>query len=178
MGKKTVVEEALKSFGLGSLLDALKHSEAFKKRLEEVNKQIEENLKKGSGKRQPKVMYSFSVRTLSEAPGPQRVSPPRGRRASTYRERPPRQPARTEKLEPKSESFVDVFDERDCISVIVALPGLEKDELSVELEGETLLLSAGTFRQEVQLPCPVHGHPKVTFKNGIFDIKLRKKQSE
>ena len=180
MAKKTVVEEVLKSFGLGSVVDALKNSEAFKNRLEEVNKEIEENLKKGTEEKQPKVMYSFSVRTLSgtssQQPGlPPSGRPPRSRPPFPRQGRPLPKATQGEKLEAKQESFIDILDEGDSISVIAALPMVRKEELGIELRGEKLVLSAGAFRKEINLPCPVEGNPEVNFKNGVFDIRLQKK---
>jgi HSP20 family molecular chaperone IbpA len=180
MAKKTVVEEVLKSFGLGSVVDALKNSEAFKKRLEEVNKEIEENLKKGTGEKEPEVVYSFSVRTLRGSPGvpqgiPPSARPPRERQPFTRRERPMPKAAKGEKLEAKQELFIDIFDEGDYISVMATLPQVKKEELGVELAGETLVLTAGAFRKEVNLPCRVEAPPEVNFKNGVFDIRLQKK---
>lgn len=183
MAKKTVVEEVLKTFGLGSLVDALTNSEAFKNRLEEVNKQIEENLKKGVGGKRPEVMYSFTVRTLGEASGapqgfPPSGRPPRSKQPPAPREGRVRRASAGERLQTKPEAFVDIFDEGDHISVIATLPMVKADELSVELKGQMLVLLAGDFRKEVNLPCPVAGHPQVSFKNGVFDICLQKKPSE
>ena len=183
MAKKTVVEEVLKTFGLGSLVDALKNSEAFKNRLEEVSKQVEENLKKGVGSRRPEVMYSFTVRTLGESTGapqgfPPPGRPPKGRPPSARRGDRVRPASAGEGLETKPEAFVDIFDEGDHVSVIATLPMVKKDELSVELKGQMLVLLAGDFRKEVNLPCPVEGRPEVSFKNGVFDIRMQKKISE
>lgn len=77
------------------------------------------------------------------------------------------------------EPVVDVLDEGPHLVVISELPGVTKDEISIEIDGSTLKLSApGTrhcFRREVNLPVPAEPVPlSNSFKNGILELTLKK----
>ncbi len=90
---------------------------------------------------------------------------------------------------------VDIFDEGNHIVVKSELPGLTKDEISVELIGNTLCISGekkaeekvdrkgyfrmersyGSFRRNLTLPEGIdYGKAKADFKNGVLEIKLPK----
>ncbi|MFQ5795151.1 MAG: hypothetical protein ACE5JP_08890 [Candidatus Bipolaricaulia bacterium] len=164
--KSEIAEEFFKELGLGGLIDRLKRSEVFRKRMEEVNRQIEENLERGveGGQVRPRVRYGFSMRTLTSRPsqGLKERWTPRGRQG---REKQPQEP----------EPFVETFDEGGFIDVIATFPGVEEEQqLKVEVKENVLLLSAGSYREEIELPGPVRGKPQVRFKNGVFGIKLEK----
>ena len=77
------------------------------------------------------------------------------------------------------EPLVDIFDEGDCILVIVEVPGAEEDSIRVELENYTLKLRAGgryrTYRGEVGLPAEVqHNSLAWTLNNGSIELRLKR----
>ena len=77
------------------------------------------------------------------------------------------------------EPLVDVFDEGDYLSVIFELPGVEKENLNFEINGDILDLSAQTsgrkYKKELLLPCAVDSQPReFTYINGILELKLGK----
>ena len=90
---------------------------------------------------------------------------------------------------------VDLFEEKDEIVVKAELPGMEKDNIEVNLTDHTLTIkgekkkeeevkeekyyrserSYGAFVRTLELPADVHGDKaKATFKNGILEVRLPK----
>ena len=91
--------------------------------------------------------------------------------------------------------MVDVFEEKDDIVVKAELPGLEKDNIEVNLADHTLTIkgekkkeeevkrenyyraerSYGSFLRTLELPREVHADKvKASFKNGILEIRMPK----
>lgn len=79
------------------------------------------------------------------------------------------------------EPMVDVFDEADHILVVAELPGVEEGDISHEIRGDVLTLSAETaersYHKELLLPCAIaQGRTESAYKNGILELKLWKRQ--
>ena len=76
------------------------------------------------------------------------------------------------------EPLVDVFDEGDEILVVAELPGVEQDDIRLEVSDDVLSLSTvgdGRFAKEILLPSAVEpGTMKTTCKNGVLEIRLAK----
>jgi len=78
------------------------------------------------------------------------------------------------------EPIVDIFDEGDKLVVIAELPGVEESDVSFEVKDDILNLSAEAkdrkYSKEVLLPSSVDANSaESSYKNGILEIKLRKK---
>jgi len=78
------------------------------------------------------------------------------------------------------EPIVDVFDEGEKLVVIAELPGVEESDIHLEVRDDILNLTAEAegrkYSKEVLLPSPVDaGSMESSYKNGILEIKLRKK---
>jgi HSP20 family protein len=78
------------------------------------------------------------------------------------------------------EPIVDVFDEGEKLVVIAELPGVEERDIHLEAKDDILILSAEArdrkYSKEVLLPSSVDADSmESTYKNGILEIKLRKK---
>ena len=78
------------------------------------------------------------------------------------------------------EPIVDVFDEGEKLVVIAELPGVEEGDIHLEVKDDILDLSAEAkdrkYSKEVLLPSTVDaGSMESSYKNGILEIKLRKK---
>ena len=76
--------------------------------------------------------------------------------------------------------IVDVFDEGDKLVVIAELPGVEERDIHFEVKDDILNLSAEAndrkYSKEVLLPSPVDADSaEASYKNGILEIKLRKR---
>jgi len=78
------------------------------------------------------------------------------------------------------EPLVDVLDEGERLVVIAELPGVEQEDIHVEVKDDILEITAETedkkYAKEVLLPSPVDAHTlETSCKNGILTIKLAKK---
>ncbi len=90
---------------------------------------------------------------------------------------------------------LDVYEEKDDIIVKAELPGMDKDEIEVDILDSELILkgekkkeekveekdyyrcerSYGAFRRAVELPMDVQADKiKASFKNGILEVRLPK----
>jgi HSP20 family protein len=102
--------------------------------------------------------------------------------------------SRTDELELRAPA-VDVFEEKDDIVVKAELPGIEKDNIEVNLTDHTLTIkgekkkeeevkeenyyrserSYGSFVRTVELPKDVRSDKvKAAFKNGILEVRMPK----
>jgi HSP20 family protein len=78
------------------------------------------------------------------------------------------------------EPLVDVLDEGDKLVVIAEIPGVEAEDIHIEIKEDILELTAEAkdrkYSKEVLLPSPVDANTMGScYKNGILEIKLRKK---
>lgn len=90
---------------------------------------------------------------------------------------------------------IDLYEEKDDIVVKVELPGMEKDNIQVNLSDHTLTIKGekkkeqeikeknyyrserayGSFIRTLELPKDVHGDKvKASFKNGVLEVRLPK----
>ncbi|MEK7211989.1 MAG: Hsp20/alpha crystallin family protein, partial [Patescibacteria group bacterium] len=76
------------------------------------------------------------------------------------------------------EPLVDVFDEQDSIMVIAELPGVQENEIKLEVKGDVLNLETTgekKYAKEVLLPAKVNNaSQEMSFKNGILEVKFKK----
>jgi len=82
-------------------------------------------------------------------------------------------------VEEVREPIVDVFDEGEHLVVIAELPGVEEDNIHLEVKGDILNLTAEgkdrRYSKEVLLPSPVEAAAmESSYKNGILKVRLRK----
>lgn len=148
--------------GLGRLIESLERSPAFKERLRKIDEEVE--------------------RKLGEGPSHIPMGMPPGARGRAAGGKPFVKvgpgTTRAEAPAPK-EPPADVFDEEDCIKVIAEMPGVEEDDISIDLREDNLVLSVDIpgrrYRHELRLPCKPKGGLKKTYKNGILEVTMRKK---
>lgn len=90
---------------------------------------------------------------------------------------------------------LDVYEEKDSVVVKAELPGMKKEDVEVNLAGETLVIkgekkedkevkeddyyrrerSYGSFLRTIALPCDVKsGEIKASFKDGVLEIRMPK----
>jgi len=164
MAEKKKGEEEV-GFGLGGLFkgvgDLLNHVSKLAEQAEGFKKTGE--IKLGE---KVKGIYGFNIRTLA---GGEPVVETFGNIKKT-----PKGPVVEEVREP----IVDVFDEKDHISVIAEISGVAAEDIKVDVKGDILKLSAATgdrkYSKEVLLPSKIKGEPEIAYKNGILEIKLKK----
>lgn len=170
-----IVEGILKEFGriipgLEGLLKGVMRSPAFKEKLGQIEKEIERKIKEAPLKR-----------GVEKARGIPMGIPPgvRGRPTERYfvkerslAEKPKGPPPKPE------EKPVDIFDEEDHIKVIAEIPGVEEDDIKIDLRNNILTISVDIpdrkYHQELKLPCEPKGKLEKTYKNGILEIKIMK----
>ena len=79
------------------------------------------------------------------------------------------------------EPLVNVFDKGDKIYVVAELPGVEKEQIKLDINGNKLILTATgkdrKYRKIVELNSPVENEADATFKNGILEVHLKKKKT-
>ena len=77
------------------------------------------------------------------------------------------------------EPLVDVFDEQDRLLIVAEMPGVEPEDVHVDLSDHTLTLSAERgerrYRKAIEVaPDLERGHVEVSYKNGITEISCAK----
>lgn len=91
----------------------------------------------------------------------------------------PRKVKREAPVHEVREPIVDVFDEEKHTLVVVEMPGVAREDVSVEVEGDIVTIEAkrGTvrYRKEVLLPAPASKKKmSLSSSNGVFELKFRK----
>lgn len=77
------------------------------------------------------------------------------------------------------EPMVDLFDEADHVLLVVEVPGIRSEDVSLELHDDVLVLAAESndkkYRKEVLLPESFAAEQmSFTCHNGVLEIRLRK----
>ena len=80
-----------------------------------------------------------------------------------------------------AETHVDIHEESDAVRVIADLPGVEKDDIDLQCDGETLTISAASDHREyderVRLPARVDEHSaSATYNNGVLEVSFDKSE--
>ncbi len=157
----SIVEGVVGQFipGLGGLVKALENSSPeFRKRIAETDAEIKHRIETGWSSK-PKVEYGISVKPLVLE------------RKGIKEER--------EKAEPPSERepIIDIFEEKDFISVIAELPGVEEKDIVTKLIDKTLEISAGKYSKVIKLPSNPKSIIERTYKNGLLQLKIERKEN-
>ena len=154
--------------GLGDLISSLEKSDAFQERLKSVDAEIETRLRTGT-------LQGTGGTERRGGRAPILGRPPGGKSRHAKQTAPP---ARREPPVTVEEPLVDIFDEKDHIRVVAALPGVEEEDIKVVLDGAQMTISADTpdrkYRKEVALPSVPKGEVERIYKNGIFGMTLGK----
>ncbi len=81
-------------------------------------------------------------------------------------------------LSDKREPLIDILDEKDIVRVIAELPGVEKEDINLAIEGKKLSISVDAARKyfrTVEIPSAVDVESiKAIYKNGILEVTLKK----
>ncbi|AWR96622.1 Hsp20 family protein [Acidianus sulfidivorans JP7] len=80
------------------------------------------------------------------------------------------------------EPLVDVIEKGDEVRVIAEVPGVDKNNIKVKVNGVKLTISAQEgdkkFYKEVELPAEVdENSAKANYKNGVLEIIFKKKET-
>lgn len=142
--------------GLGGIVKALeKSSPEFRKRIAETDEEIKHRIETGWNSK-PRIEYGISIKPLVPE-----------RKVAQIKEE--------EKAEePEREPIIDVFEEKDYISVIAELPGIEEKDIGTKLTGNTLEISAGKHSRTVKLPSIPKSIIERTYRHGILQLKIER----
>jgi|GEM_PF-221117 len=153
--------------GLSGIIKALeKSSPEFRKRIAETDSEIKHRLDTGWSNK-PVVDYHFSTRPLSSRKG-------------TAGRAPTKAPAPQVKLPangPAREPIIDIFEDKDYITVIAELPGIPEADLDAKLAGQSLEIHAGELCKKIDLPSTPRSIVERSYKNGIFQLKISREDN-
>lgn len=81
------------------------------------------------------------------------------------------------------EPLVDVIDGKEEVTVIAELPGVDKDDISLDADDRTLIINVDkhTRRYYKELDMPAEIDPdtiKAAYKNGILEVKIKRKHTK
>ena len=79
----------------------------------------------------------------------------------------------------RREPITDIFDEKNEIVVIAEMPGIEQDDIKIDLKEDILEISAvsksRSYSKEMLLPAKVSKQNlRHKFTNGILEIRIKK----
>jgi len=147
--------------GLGELFKGLEKSPAFKERLKKIDKEVERKLKEAPLKKTEEGKFKIRGRFEARYLAPDKPSMRKEVSLPMPQERP-----------------VDIFDEKDYIKVIAEIPGVEEEDIKINLEKDGLTISVDVsdhkYHQEVKLPCEPKGKLEKFYRNGILEVKINK----
>jgi len=147
--------------GLGGIIKSLEESSPeFRKRIADTDAEIKHRIDVGWSSK-PVVDYHVSTRPLGHGPG-------HAARRAAPRTESVKMPASA----PHREPIVDVMEGKDGIMIIAELPGVSEEDLLMNLEGDTLEITAGQFSKKIAMPRTAKSIIEKSFKNGILHIKL------
>ncbi len=147
--------------GLGGIVRALeKSSPEFRRRIAQTDAEIEHRLESGWSIK-PRVNYGISIRPLTERKG---IKP------KSLKKEPEEERVETDAGEP----IIDIFEEKDYISVIAELPGIEEKDIETKLKGDALEISAGKYCKTIRLPSVPKSIIERTYNNGILQLKIER----
>ncbi len=77
------------------------------------------------------------------------------------------------------EPLTDIIERADSVSVTIEMPGVEKDEIDLDIDGRRLIVKVDNpqrrYHKVIELPCGVDEESvRATFKNGVLDVNLTK----
>ncbi|MFZ3149075.1 MAG: Hsp20/alpha crystallin family protein [Methanothrix sp.] len=158
-----IVQNVVSQFipGLGGIIKSLEESSPeFRQRIADTDAEIKHRIDVGWSSK-PVVDYHVSTRPLGHGPGHgARKAAPRTESVKMPETAPYRQP------------IVDVMEGTDGITIIAELPGVSEEDLLMNLDGETLEITAGQFSKKIAMPRSAKSIIEKSFKNGILHLKL------
>lgn len=83
------------------------------------------------------------------------------------------------KVDEEREPITDIFNEKTELVIIAEMPGIEENEIKIELKEDILEISAAgknrTYRKELLLPVKtIRKNLRQKFTNGILEIRIKK----
>ena len=104
-------------------------------------------------------------------------------RIEDFGNRPIRTPDGEPQISEEREPLTDIIEGDDDVAVTVELPGVEKEDIDLNVTKDTLEIKVDTpqrkYHKIVDLPCDVIPKTtKATYKNGVLDIAIKRKEKK
>ena len=104
-------------------------------------------------------------------------------RIEDFGNRPIRTPDGEPQISEEREPLTDIIEGDDDVAVTVELPGVEKEDIDLNVTKDTLEIRVDTpqrkYHKIVDLPCDVVPKTtKATYKNGVLDIVIKRKEKK
>lgn len=123
------------------------------------------------GDKEMKGVYGFTMRTMAGPGGSRR---PVVEHFGNIKKR-----SKGPVVEETREPIVDVFDEKEAITVVAEMPGVAHDEITFDIHGDVVeLWTTGKrkYKKEILLPGSADETSATSsYNNGMFELKLKKK---
>jgi HSP20 family protein len=167
--KEWEIDFGIGKLSLGGLFEGIERLVDLATKLKEKGGEIRKegemdlsHLKEGM-----KGVFGFSIKT---AVGGKPIIEPFGNIKKT-----PRGPTVDEIREP----ITDVFDEGEEILILAEMPGVNQEDIKVDLKGDILGITAQTgdrkYHKEILLPAKIKSETLTfSYKNGILEIRIKK----
>ena len=166
--KEKKVEADFDLFGLGGLFKGIEKLVDLAGKLEEsggIKKEGEINfdhIKKGM-----KGVYGFTINTAGGGT-------PKVETFGNIKKTP-----EGPKVDEEREPITDIFDEKNEIMIIAEMPGIEENDIKIDLKEDILEISAVSknrnYRKELLLPVKmIKSNLRHKFTNGILEIRIKK----
>jgi len=150
--------------GLGGLFKGLEKSPAFKERLKKIDEEVERKFKETPLKKTEEGKFRIKGRFEARYLAPDKPSMRKEVSPPMPQERP-----------------ADIFDEKDYIKVIAEIPGVEEEDIKINLEKDGLTISVNVpdhkYHQQLRLPCEPKGKLEKFYRNGILEVKIQKAEN-
>jgi len=112
-----------------------------------------------------------------------KIGPDGKPRIQEFGNRPSKTPKGTSIISEEREPITDIIEEKNDVAITVELPGVDKEDIDLSVKEGSLEINVDTphrkYHKLVDLPCYVKAKTtKATYKNGILDIVIEKKEKE
>lgn len=162
--------------GLGGLIKGLKGSEAFREKLALIDEEVERRLEETPLKRTDSEEISGGLTRHPSRPlgG---ISPSVARRDARSRKRFDTFMAGHDPMDKGERDIpVDIFEEEKKIRVIAELPGVNEEDIRLDLNEDILVIFANrgnhNYRKDIKLPRTFESITGKTYNNGILEVTL------
>lgn len=97
--------------------------------------------------------------------------------------RPVKTPAGPPTISEDREPLTDIIEGDEDVAVTVEIPGVEKGDINLDITDDTLEIDVDTpnrkYHKLVEIPCSILPKTtKATYKNGILDVVLKRKEKK
>ncbi len=164
-------------FSLGGLFKGLEKLIELAAAVKEAGGEIkkEEEIDLGHIKEGMKGVFGFTIRTDIRRPTVAGRRPIKVEPFGHKIKKTPKGP----KVEEEREPIIDVFDEKEEIKLYAEMPGVNEEDIKLDLKGDILDISAQRedkkYHKEVLLPTKIKAETLISsYKNGILEIKIKK----